>query len=232
MAVWLDRDATDGESVKGERHPDFKITIIFPATDTHVRKVSRVETSFEPHLNITAKYTRQEVTMVRETQEIYQRIVRPYIDSFPKSRTQWSVGHCLAAIGLDGHRVEDILSGISESESICYSCPDFVILPDMKWDARTVSALYLVAIARDRELKSLRDLKARHLGMLNAIKREAEKIVNEKYEKVRLRMFVHYQPSYCKNPSLGDPFRLISGVTVQITFMSTLSMQIWLQWRG
>jgi hypothetical protein len=38
MAVWL---ATDGESVKGKRPPDFKITIISPATDVHVRKVSR-----------------------------------------------------------------------------------------------------------------------------------------------------------------------------------------------
>lgn len=29
--------------------------------------------------------------MVRETPEIYHRIVRPYIDAFPPARTQWSV---------------------------------------------------------------------------------------------------------------------------------------------
>lgn len=29
--------------------------------------------------------------MVRETPELYRRIVQPYIASFPKSRTQWCV---------------------------------------------------------------------------------------------------------------------------------------------
>jgi hypothetical protein len=35
------------------------------------------------------QYSHQEVLMVTETPELYRQIVRPYIDSFPTSRTQW-----------------------------------------------------------------------------------------------------------------------------------------------
>jgi hypothetical protein len=33
----------------------------------------------------------QQVHIVRETPALYERIVKPYIDAFPASRTQWSV---------------------------------------------------------------------------------------------------------------------------------------------
>lgn len=35
------------------------------------------------------KYTRQEQVMVRETPELYERVVKPYIMGFPASRTLW-----------------------------------------------------------------------------------------------------------------------------------------------
>jgi hypothetical protein len=33
----------------------------------------------------------QQVHIVRETPALYERIVKPYIDAFPASRTQWLV---------------------------------------------------------------------------------------------------------------------------------------------
>ncbi|KAG8217963.1 HIT-like domain-containing protein [Butyriboletus roseoflavus] len=52
--------------------PDVKITVIFPATEVHIRK-----------------YTKQERIMVTETPDLYHEVVEPYIDAFPASRTQW-----------------------------------------------------------------------------------------------------------------------------------------------
>ncbi|KAG6884716.1 hypothetical protein C0992_005884 [Termitomyces sp. T32_za158] len=94
--------------------------------------------------------------------------------------------------------VENILLGQSEQDKILYSSPDFVILPDMKWDLTTTSSLYLVALVRNRQIRSLRDLRRQHVPLLRAIQREGERVVEEKWALGRgaLRMYVHYQPSY------------------------------------
>lgn len=63
-----------------------------------------------------------------------------------------------------------------------------------------MSSLYLVAIALTDSIRSLRDLRKKHLPMLRSILTEATRIVSEKWglEKGSLRFYVHYQPSYCK----------------------------------
>lgn len=96
-------------------------------------------------------------------------------------------------------RVENILTGTSEQNKILYSCPDFLILPDMKWDLKTISSLYLVALVQDRSIRSLRDLKHNHLDLLRGIRREASRVVKERWNlgAGSLRMYIHYQPSYC-----------------------------------
>jgi len=70
----------------------------------------------------------------------------------------------------------------------------------MKWDLKTVTSLYLLAIVQDRSLRSLRDLRRKHIGLLESIQREAIRIVDEKWglKNGSLRMYVHYQPSYCE----------------------------------
>jgi len=168
---WFSASRATDSSGKGA---DLKINIILPATDLHIRK-----------------YTTQRIIMVRETPDIYTRVVAPYIDSLPKSRTQW---------------VDNILSGISEQSKILYSCPEFVILPDMKWDLITVSSLYLVAIAREknqgelgpRRVRSMRDLRKSDLTWLKKIRSDAGKIVKERWDLAEgsVRFFIHYQPSY------------------------------------
>ncbi|GBE87666.1 scavenger mRNA decapping enzyme [Sparassis latifolia] len=156
-------------SVSPER-PDVKVNITFPATEVHIRK-----------------YSAQDVLIVHETPDQYQRIVKPYIAAFPSSRTKW---------------VEDILGGRSEAHKVLYrehsSDLGYVLLPDMKWDLTTLSSLYLVAISVSRDIHSLRDLNKHHLDMLRSIRREAARVVKERWglRQGSLRMFVHYQPSY------------------------------------
>ncbi|KAI0646139.1 scavenger mRNA decapping enzyme [Trametes meyenii] len=150
--------------------PDVKINIVHPATEVHVRK-----------------YSRQEVAIVHETPALFERVVRPYISAFPLSRTQW---------------VENILNGTSEADKVLFRDPSpdsgYVLLPDMKWDLTTLSSLYLVAISLNRSIRSLRDLNKTHLDMLRCIRRQAARVVKERWglDQGSLRMFIHYQPSY------------------------------------
>ncbi|PPQ71038.1 hypothetical protein CVT24_011919 [Panaeolus cyanescens] len=156
MFAWLGED----------RERDVKINVICPATEVHIRK-----------------YTRQEIVMISETPELYEQVVKPYIQAFPPSRTQW---------------VENILTGLSEQNKILYSSDQFVILPDMKWDLKTVSSLYLTVIAQDRSIRSIRDLRKEHVGLLKSIRKESYSIVKNKWDlgPGSLRLFIHYQPSY------------------------------------
>ncbi|TFY78044.1 hypothetical protein EWM64_g5967 [Hericium alpestre] len=175
---------------KSEEGADIKISVICPATEAHIRKVSHAHSN--PSLRIQSeggyKYSAQKIHLVHETPEIYARIVKPYIDAFPPSRTQW---------------VEDILDGRSEVDSVLFrSSPDapfgFLILPDMKWDGITMSALYLLAITLFKGIRTLRDLTREHIGMLKEIRQRAGQIVKERYglESTEIRCYVHYQPSY------------------------------------
>ncbi len=38
-----------------------------------------------------AKYSEQKYKLVRETPELYQAVVEPYIDSVPPAKLQWQV---------------------------------------------------------------------------------------------------------------------------------------------
>ena len=69
----------------------------------------------------------------------------------------------------------------------------------MKWDLTNLSTLYLIAIAFNREIRSLRDLGREHLQMLKQIRREATCVAKNKWnlEEANLRFYIHYQPSYC-----------------------------------
>jgi len=75
----------------------------------------------------------------------------------------------------------------------------YVILPDMKWDLSNISSLYLVAITTAKEIRCLRDLRKRHLPMLKGIRKQAYRVVNERWglNSGSLRFYIHYQPSYC-----------------------------------
>lgn len=50
----------------------------------------------------------------------------------------------------------------------------FVLLPDLKWDGLTKETLYLLAIVRQRGLKSLRDLNETHLPLLKRVRDEGK----------------------------------------------------------
>lgn len=180
--------------------------------------------------------------MVTETPQLYKSIVEPYINSFPKGRIQWygqsaSGIYIILVLTMISIRVDDILTGVSEQDKILYRCPEFIILPDMKWDLVTVSSLYLVAITNNlvsppenqrRRIRSMRDLRRSDIPWLRSIKREAGRIVKEKWglEDGSLRCYIHYQPSYCESlPSITSSSD-VGGLAQIISMFTSLMLHI------
>uniref|UniRef100_UPI0037E906CE m7GpppX diphosphatase n=1 Tax=Semicossyphus pulcher TaxID=241346 RepID=UPI0037E906CE len=148
---------------------EIKTTVVCPATEKHVKK-----------------YQRQESFLVEETWEDYQSITLPFIKQQSFS-VQW---------------VYNILEKKAEADRIVYEDPDpkvgFVLLPDFKWDQKQVDDLYLIAIARHRDIRSLRDLKSEHLPLLQNIFKKGKEAIMQRYNvpASKLRVYLHYQPSY------------------------------------
>lgn len=110
----------------------------------------------------------------------------------------------------------NILDHQTEADQILYEDPSptegYIVLPDLKWDRKTLSALYLVAIVHSRSLRSLRDLRREHLGMLRSIEGETYRIAQKTWgiPKGGLRFYLHYQPSYCESRT---PFHLDGSIS-------------------
>ena len=71
----------------------------------------------------------------------------------------------------------------------------------MKWDTTDVSALYLLALYTHYDISCIRDLrKTPHLPMLKALRRDASRVVHDNWgiSPGGVRMYIHYQPSYCE----------------------------------
>ena len=143
---------------------------------------------------VVEKYSAHERRMIIETPQLYEKVTEPWIESIPRSKTQW---------------VRNILDGVSESESVLYRDDDpksgFVLTPDLKWDQRTLSSLYLVAIVKDESLTNLRDLTKEQIPLLKKIKAAAAKVATEKYGlsapsedgiESSLRCYIHYMPTF------------------------------------
>ncbi|KAK0545744.1 hypothetical protein OC846_005549, partial [Tilletia horrida] len=194
LLAWLAPPSETDGSIS--RSADMKITMIRPATETHI-----------------LKYSAQAHYLINETPELYEQVVEPWILSQPASRINW---------------VYNILDKKKEQESIiyetlspqsgfivrtwptdeivplvieCSQSPAPQIVPDLKWDQRTLSSLYMVAIVHDRSLRTLRDLTKEQVPLLRAIQEAANQVAASRYGLVAgrgpaLRCFLHYQPTY------------------------------------
>ncbi|KAL4660648.1 m7GpppX diphosphatase [Arapaima gigas] len=146
-----------------------KTTLVCPATEKHVRK-----------------YQEQDTVLVEETAEDYLSITLPFLKNQSFS-LQW---------------VYNILEKKAEADRVVYEDPDpnlgFVLLPDFKWDQMQLDNLYLIAIVHRRDVKSLRDLTSEHLPLLRNIEEKGKNAIKEHYgiQSNKLRVYVHYQPSY------------------------------------
>lgn len=150
--------------------PAAKLNLIYPATDTHIRK-----------------YSPQIIHFVQETPEMYQNYVIPYIETMKGDRIKWVYN-----ILFEGKESESFVFHDKDPQN------GFVLLPDMKWDRISMESFYLCCIVNRKDISSVRDLNGTHVSYLESLRKRILDAAVENYQisKDQIRLFVHYQPSY------------------------------------
>lgn len=154
--------------------PDIKMNLIYPCTDKHIKK-----------------YSFQQFRSVTETPEVYRKYVRPYMSNCrEEGRLDW---------------IFNIIEGRSEQENVLYRSQeenknnDYLLLPDLNWDRKTIGNLHLLAIVERRDIWSARDLTKKHVSWLRNLRSTLASSVTKLYEGVEddmLKFYIHYQPTY------------------------------------
>lgn len=146
-----------------------KVTIIYPASEKHI-----------------VKFSAQPKHLLEETAQDYQTVTLPHLEREQLS-LEW---------------LYNVLKHRKEQDRIVFEDPSdetgFILLPDLKWDGKTLEQLYLLALVRVRGIKSLRDLTGEHLPLLRNIKERGTEAIRERYGigADKLRVYLHYQPTF------------------------------------
>ncbi|XP_055522746.1 m7GpppX diphosphatase-like [Wyeomyia smithii] len=155
-----------------------KVTIIYPATERHI-----------------VKFSTQKRYLVEETAQDYETVTLPHIQKEQLS-LEW---------------LYNILEHRKEKDRIVFEDPSeeigFILLPDLEWDGKTLEQLYLLALVRQRGIKSLRDLNATHLPLLKNIQTRGIEAIKTRYgiNADQLRIYIHYQPTFY-HPHVHFPY--------------------------
>ncbi|KAI7341119.1 scavenger mRNA decapping enzyme [Hortaea werneckii] len=155
--------------------PDLKINLIYPCTEKHIRK-----------------YSFQQLRSVTETSEVYAHHVRPYMARCrEEGRLNW---------------VFNILDGKKEQENVLFRSSepdpndDFLLLPDLNWNRKTIGSLHLLALPLRRDIWSVRDLKKKDVKWLRHLQttlmQTVERLYPDVVERDMLKFYLHYQPTY------------------------------------
>lgn len=130
-----------------------------------------------------AKYSAQRAYVVRETAALHDAVTRKFVDALPPKQIAWVLA---------------ILDRQAEMEHLLYEDEHCMLVPDSKWDGRDVKSLYVLAIVKDRALRSVRDLRGRHAPQLRALKSGVLACLEERYGVAAssVRAYLHYLPSF------------------------------------
>ncbi|KAF2690404.1 scavenger mRNA decapping enzyme [Lentithecium fluviatile CBS 122367] len=151
--------------------PDFKLNLIYPCTEKHVKK-----------------YSAQGVRMVTETPETYASYVKPWIQ---RQREKGTLNWIFNIIEGRSEQ-EDVIYRETGEEG-------FLLLPDLNWDRKTMSSLHLLGLVERRDIWSVRDLKKGEVQWLKHMREKFSDATVKLYpeiEKDQLKLYVHYQPTY------------------------------------
>ncbi|KAI8632115.1 HIT-like domain-containing protein [Xylariaceae sp. FL1651] len=163
------------QNEENDKFADFKIDLICPCNDKHIKK-----------------YSRQGARFVTETPEIYHHKIQPLMQT---SREGGSLNWLYNII--EGRKeVESVLyrtpSGQDGDEG-------FLLLPNLHWDQKTIEALHLLGIVERRDLWSLRDLKKKHIPWLKHMRAKLIDATIQTFPQIgadQLKLFCHYHPTY------------------------------------
>lgn len=94
--------------------------------------------------------------------------------------------------------IYNILDGVAEQDKILYQDEHFILLPTFTFDGKSVDKMHLLAMPRDKSLRSIRDLRGEeHCDLLRHIKEMSLVAIRNIYglREENLKMFFHYEPS-------------------------------------
>lgn len=150
-----------------DSNPSAKVNLIYPATDTHIKK-----------------YEESKPRYIVETPALYEKYVAPYIATMRGDRIKW-----VHQILHEGAEAERVLARVDNDKT----GGNFVMLPDLKWDRKTMETLYLIAIVLTSDIASIRDLTPKHIPMLESIRDTIYATVAAKYNlpASQLKIYIH-----------------------------------------
>eukprot|EP00960_Hanusia_phi_P075096 768373-Hanusia_phi.AAC.13 len=92
--------------------------------------------------------------------------------------------------------IYEVIDGTREQDNVLLDTPDMVFLPDTHAlnDGKTINWL---AVIKDRSLRSLRDLRGRHVKMLKRVRLLCTEYIlaNTSWKRHNIMAYVHYLPS-------------------------------------
>lgn len=169
------------------------MSIIYPASEKHIVKHTAqhrymIEETIDQYNKITLPHLEEEQLSLEVCRLTFQLVcVTNFISLFCFSLLQW---------------LYNVLEHRKEKERILYEDPcdenGFILLPDLKWDGKTVEQLYLLALVRRRGIRSLRDLTAADLPLLRNVQTRGIAAIEKRYGigASQLRIYLHYQPTF------------------------------------
>uniref|UniRef100_A0A914BYQ1 C3H1-type domain-containing protein n=1 Tax=Acrobeloides nanus TaxID=290746 RepID=A0A914BYQ1_9BILA len=118
--------------------------------------------------------------LINETPEDYRKITLPYIQSTE-----------------DLNWIYRILEHRSEQNRVVFEDPDSTIGFVLIHAPHDQRSFHLLAFVRQCGIKSIRDLTAEHIPLLENIKHKSSQMIKKKFnlEPHQLKFFFHYQPS-------------------------------------
>ncbi|KAI1394190.1 scavenger mRNA decapping enzyme [Hypoxylon trugodes] len=160
---------------ENDKFADWKISMICPCTEGHIKK-----------------HSRQGFRYVTETPETYRDKVRPFMQTNrEEGRLNWVYNI------IEGRKeVEDIIYRTPLGRD---GDEGFLMLPNLHWDRKTIEALHLLGIVERRDIWSLRDLKKKHVPWLRHMRVKLIDATAKTYPQIdtdQLKLFVHYHPTY------------------------------------
>jgi len=150
-----------------------KYTIIHPATEKHIKK-----------------YREGKRQSIRESYELYREKVLPKAKAEGPS-CQWIENIFKECEGQTAPVVTTM------KEKVLFIDPEFIICPDLKWDERSISTIYLLAILRDPEIYTVRELTAAHVPLLRRIEEAAGVLLKSYGAGLKdVQIYFHYHPTF------------------------------------
>lgn len=93
--------------------------------------------------------------------------------------------------------IYNIIDGKDEQESILYTDEFFTLIPTYTWDKVDMSKIHILAIVKDKNLRTIRSLTSKHIPLLEHILEKSLENITLKYKiaQKKFRIYIHHHPS-------------------------------------